>query len=63
MGWVCQSKVPSSIITNSVSVEHSQAYYWFTHQSYQKGFGLFGMRLVGGALDATQQTRVIEGYD
>jgi hypothetical protein len=25
MMWVCQSKVPSSIITNCVSVGHSQA--------------------------------------
>jgi hypothetical protein len=25
VGWVCQSKVPSSIITNNVSVTHSQA--------------------------------------
>jgi hypothetical protein len=59
VGWVCQSKVPSSIIMNSVSVGYSQAYYWFTHQSYQNGFGLFGKRLGAGALDATQQTRVI----
>jgi hypothetical protein len=36
--WVCQSKVPSSIIINSVSVKYSQAWYWFTHQSYQNGF-------------------------
>jgi hypothetical protein len=59
VGWVCQSKVPLSIITNSVSVEHSQAYYWFTHQIYQNSFGLFGMRFGAGALDVTQQTRVI----
>jgi hypothetical protein len=59
VGWVCQSKVPSSIITNSVSVRHSQAQCWFTHQSYQNGFRLFGMRLGARALDATQQTRVI----
>jgi hypothetical protein len=59
VGKVCQSKVPSSIITNGVSVGHSQAQYWFTHQSYQNGFGLFGMRLGAGALDATQQRRVI----
>jgi hypothetical protein len=25
VGWVCQSKVPSSIIMNSVSIGHSQA--------------------------------------
>jgi hypothetical protein len=58
-GLVCQSKVPSSIITNSVSVGHSKVWCWFTHQSYQNDFGLFGMRLGVGALDATQQIRFI----
>jgi hypothetical protein len=33
--WVCQSKVPSSIIMNGVSVGHLQAQYWFTHQSIE----------------------------
>jgi hypothetical protein len=59
LGWVCQSKVPSSITRDSVSVGHSQAQYWFTHQNYQNGFELFGMRLGARAYDATQQTRVI----
>jgi hypothetical protein len=59
VGWVCQSKVPSSIIMNSVSMKHSQAYYWFTHQSCQNGFGLYGIKLRARALDVTQQTRVI----
>jgi hypothetical protein len=42
-----------------VDVGHSQAKYWFTQQSYQNSFELFGMEFGAGALDTAQQTRVI----
>jgi hypothetical protein len=58
--WVCQSKVPSSIIMNSVSVGYSQAKCSFTHQIYQNDLGLFGMRLRAGAIDATPKKTHIE---
>jgi hypothetical protein len=39
VGWVCQSKVPSSIIMNNVSVRHSQALCWFTHEAIKTVLG------------------------